>query len=124
MKPFNLQAALAGKPVVTRDGRKVTKIVHFSEAESSGWRVVGIATGEVLPVNEFGSYHGTIDSPKDWFMASEKKEGWVNIWGAGRIPGYRERGYKIFSTQQEAEECAQNTYGDPYFGAVHVEWEE
>jgi hypothetical protein len=35
MKPFNLEEALAGKPVVTRDGRKVTAIYHFTESKSN-----------------------------------------------------------------------------------------
>lgn len=33
MKPFNLQEALAGKPVVTRDGRKVTLLDGKATAE-------------------------------------------------------------------------------------------
>lgn len=31
MKQFNLEDALAGKPVVTRDGRKVIEIVAFKD---------------------------------------------------------------------------------------------
>ena len=29
MKPFNLEAALRGEKVVTRDGREVTQLTHF-----------------------------------------------------------------------------------------------
>lgn len=32
MKPFNLEAALRGEPVVTRDGRKVTQVTKFDVA--------------------------------------------------------------------------------------------
>jgi hypothetical protein len=33
MKPFDLERALAGDPVVTRDGRKVTEIHYFKTLE-------------------------------------------------------------------------------------------
>lgn len=32
MKPFNLEEALAGKPVMTREGRKVVRIFYAEEA--------------------------------------------------------------------------------------------
>ena len=33
MKPFDLQKALAGHPVVTKGGRKVIRLAHFPEAK-------------------------------------------------------------------------------------------
>lgn len=45
MKPFNLEEALAGKPVVTRLGKKVTGIYHFDKAKTI-FRVIAQIEGE------------------------------------------------------------------------------
>jgi len=125
MKPFNLQEALAGKPVVTRDGRSVTDFHVFPTAEYQ--KVYAVVGGDrVTGFSEKGTYYNNgITNGRDLFMVSEKKEGWVNVWGETRIPAYRKRGYKIFATKQEAEESARAyPYGDPYFGTARLEWEE
>lgn len=36
MKPFDLQKAMAGEPVVTRDGREVLDLHYFKEAGDDG----------------------------------------------------------------------------------------
>lgn len=124
MKPFNLQEALAGKPVVTRDGRKVTKLTHFPESKSQGWKVVGLAGYQVLPVNENGSYHGTIESDKDFLMASEKKEGWIGI-GQGRK--YVEKIAFVthaYGTEQEARDQFIKDSGYTPQAVIKISWEE
>ena len=82
MKPFNLEEALAGKPVVTRDGRKVTQFVHF-KLEDCLDPIYGIVDdNELLSWDEDGKYWpGTkVIDDKDLFMASEEIAIWINIW--------------------------------------------
>ena len=79
MKPFNLEEALDGKPVVTRDGRKVT---HITKMPNNNF-IVGIIEGvPQIPqwaVNgNFLNDHYT--HPCDLFMFIEKKSVWVNIY--------------------------------------------
>lgn len=40
MKPFNLERALAGDPVITRDGREV-KIAGYNPKTHEGVRILG-----------------------------------------------------------------------------------
>ena len=46
MSPFRLDAALAGKLVITRDGRRVGQLTYF-EASNELWPVVGVVDGLV-----------------------------------------------------------------------------
>jgi hypothetical protein len=83
MKPFNLQAALAGKKVVTRTGENVERIIEIPDAPKGYELMVIIASTAPFfadtngccfleEENDFPSY--------DLFMASEKKTGWVNLY--------------------------------------------
>lgn len=79
MKPFNLQEALAGKPVVTRDGRKVTEIYHFKTG-TSVYSVHACIDGCIREYTQRGTYYETGNgSDFDLFMEEPVVEGWVNI---------------------------------------------
>ena len=113
MRPFNLQEALAGKPVVTRDGAKVTSFVIFPVKKYS---LYGMIEGRGAPDNftELGQFWGNgTPSYNDLFMASEKKEGWVNVY-SGDPEAY------IYPTQKEADcgACGGRV------ACVRIEWEE
>lgn len=47
-RPFDLEAAMRGEPIVTRDGRQARFIAHVPEAAQSG-RVVAMIEGCELP---------------------------------------------------------------------------
>lgn len=81
MKPFNLQEALAGKPVVTRNGRKVTELHYFATALPDE-QLVYVADGKLHSQFDRGSYysHGSPASEWDLLMAEEPREIWVNIY--------------------------------------------
>lgn len=84
LKPFDLQKALAGDPVVTRDGRKVLKVAHFPEC--AGWEVAVHIEGDknLTAMPQSGRYlagRGKAgDSEYDLFMAPKQREVWVNIY--------------------------------------------
>ena len=68
MKPFNLEAALRGEKVVTRDGREVTQLVKFDV--KSRWPCCGVLDGCILVWNEAGRVSDT-ESEMDLFMYEE-----------------------------------------------------
>lgn len=51
MKPFDLNLALAGDPVVTRDGRKV-KIAGYNDSASSGTSLLGWIIAKFPPYED------------------------------------------------------------------------
>lgn len=82
LKPFNLEKALAGEKVVTRDGQEVVKIVHFKDANINE-RVIFQVEDVVYLCSEDGKYYNYTTgsgSQLDLFMAPTKKQGWINIY--------------------------------------------
>jgi hypothetical protein len=74
MKAFNLEAALAGAKVVTRDGREV-KIAGYNEKAAFREALVGWLEKEVMWWDKEGKYPGEDMLHFDLFMApTERKE--------------------------------------------------
>ena len=81
MKPFNLERALAGDPVVTRDGRKVLELYLFNI--DVDYPLCGIIDGEngittwaengLLLIDKEAIY------AKDLFMGTKKKKLFIGI---------------------------------------------
>ena len=128
MKPFSKFEALSGKPVVTRDGKKVTQLKEF---EVSGpFQIVGVIEGNT-GVNEWtddGNYysnHG--ESHLDLFMAPAVKEGYVAFGAEERQTTF---GLVAFATHAwPTEAAAVKSYKDANYdhepkGTVRISWEE
>lgn len=81
MKPFNLEEALAGKPVVTRSGDPVTQIVKFKNIDSP-YCILGVHNNEVEKWCIDGRFNEskTNESGLDLFMAPESKFIFINLW--------------------------------------------
>ncbi len=79
MKPFNLEAAKSGAPIVTRDGREARFIAYVPEAPL--YSIVAYIKGEAS-ARAF-TLHGQLlsgeDSPNNLFMKPQKRTVWVNI---------------------------------------------
>ena len=84
MKPFNLEAAKAGQPVVTRAGKEVKFIAYIPEAKELD-RVIVLNGVNVQAHKENGSYYSDqAPSQYDLFMKPVKRTVWVNLYRAGR----------------------------------------
>lgn len=76
MKPFNLQAALAGAPVQTRDGRPVTQL-HLFEADTP-YPLYGVVGASLLQAwGKSGRWCRADTSFSDLFMAPRTMQQWV-----------------------------------------------
>lgn len=126
MKPFNLEAAKAGKPVCTRDGRKV-RIICFDRIYTSGYRPLSIVALVLLSNGQESIYmyynNGRYDPEKisdlDLMMLCEKKEGWVNVYyNKSQCLYYFSAAYK---TKEEALDTQLKT---DCIDTIKVEWEE
>ena len=71
MKEFNLKDALAGKPVITRDGRPV-EILWYSEDRNL---LVGLVGGSAYLWT--GGGKSTLYTAHDLFMAQTERKEWV-----------------------------------------------
>jgi hypothetical protein len=95
-KPFNLDEALAGKPVITRDGRPV-KIAGYNEDAFDGKKVIGWVGKDAEMWQESGQYYGSVYACNfDLFMAPTTRKEWIVRSSGGGI-------FVPFKTKQEAE---------------------
>lgn len=80
MEKFNLERALAGEPVITRDGRDVTEI-HFFETCTKGYAVIAIIEGEKFGFTNNGYYlNNSAEHRLDLFMKPKVVEAWINVY--------------------------------------------
>lgn len=81
MKPFNLQDAINGKPVITRAGDSLTFGAYIPQAK--GYKLFMIdPDGDVNRYNENGRYRGNVtESEMDLFMVPTKRTVWINLYG-------------------------------------------
>ena len=117
LKPFSLEAAKAGKPVCTRDGRKA-RIICF-DVKGSMYPIIALieeSEGEKLCsyMPNGRSYKNEKECIDNLMMLPEKKEGWANI--------YRSQ---IYDTLERATEAYKRTCNDDnYLQTIKIEYEE
>ena len=105
MKPFDLEAAKRGEPIVCRDGTPAKFIAHVPEAHPTQ-RLVVLIGENILGYLESGSWTGVNEDDTDLFMAPKKRTVWVNFYPSNRAA--------FFDSQEEADkdECQPSFYFD------------
>ena len=125
MKQFNLEEYLSNssKKIVTRDGRKVRIIC--TDRKGLSYPIVALienkpTEGEsVLYYTKEGKMSlGNGLSDADLFFASEKHEGWINVYKSGF--GWSS-GTSIWQTEEEAKKWIGSV---GYVTTIKIEWEE
>jgi hypothetical protein len=116
MKPFDIESALKGAPVMTRNGRPATNLVKF-ECESD-YVIYGIVENKVQSWTLDGRFNvSELSMCFDLFMAPVRKTGWVarGAYSDGdsfvRSP--------VFNSEEEAKAFFPNA-----LGYHRIEWEE
>lgn len=127
LKPFDLEAAKAGKPVCTRDGRKARIICFDRKLLFKGISYPIIALVEdtakeetIYGYNEKGKVMIEDDATykDDLMMLPQKKEGWVRIYKSASNVYYLSS--NIYKTEEEAKHSSDCCY----VGASKISWEE
>jgi hypothetical protein len=130
MRPFDLKAALAGAPVVTKQGDPVIELHYFDKAVGVR-KLYGVISTHVTICG------WTDDGTSDWssefnlFMAPAKHEGWINIYRTPEVdadasvssvsdPPFHTT--YPFRTKQIADEHASKFPGR--IACIRIEWED
>ena len=96
MKPFNLQEALAGKPICDRQGRPC-KVLAYEPALKGAYNLVALCADNTLNTfTDAGRSYHPVASDKDLFMVTTKKTVWLNIY-----PGAYEA--SVHATEETAD---------------------
>lgn len=111
MKPFNLEEALSGKPVVTEGGDEVI-IAGYNPKMNPYDQVIGWVDNAAKSWNTKGKYYKGVISNYDLFMKPETKtiKGWMNIYNDNRT-----------SKIHKSKEIADNAASDDRIACVEVE---
>ncbi len=85
MIKFDLEKALAGDKVVTRDGREVTQLHYFKGVDVGRECIYGFLDGDVREYFDGGVYNvESNENANDLFMAPKQLSGFVNVYNNGR----------------------------------------
>lgn len=122
MKPFDIELAKAGHPVWTRDGKPV-RIICYDRKHTEYPIVALVDNGEFemnIVYTADGKFH---NNPKkseyDLFMATVKREGWVNLYKEDGVT--RTHGSHIYPSKESALNARSPIN---YITTVKIEWEE
>lgn len=118
LKPFDLEAAKAGKPVCTRDGRKV-RIICFDTINKGNYPIIALLEDKgyeaVFYYNKDGKCN--VGTERDLMMFTRKKEGWLNIY-----KDFEDTVCCVYPTEKEALEDGETE--KDYITTIKIEWEE
>ena len=111
-KPFDLEAAKAGKPVCTRDGRKA-RIICFDTINKGNYPIIALLEDKGCEVIFYYNKDGkcNVGTERDLMMLPEKKEGWIII--------HKEAIYDKETAEKIARETTANV-----IRIQKIEWEE
>jgi len=124
MKPFDLEKALAGEPVVTKNGL-IGKVETSFTVKAGKRLVVTFQDGEDYDIYHHNGTHIHNLGGSELFMAEKpkvKKEGWVNVYRSGISENGYITAYKVFESQSDANNNITSSYS--YVGSFKIEWEE
>lgn len=125
LKPFDLEAAKAGKPVCTRNGRKARIICFNAKRDAPIIALVTTNYGKEIPYDYSldGLSANSENEDNDLMMLCEKHEGWVNVYrdcdGANIT-----KDDNIYSSREAAIASAQFIDGNHYVATTKINWEE
>lgn len=115
MKPFDLEAAKRGEPIVTRDGRQVKFVAYVPEAIEKHRLVVLAHDGNIWTFYEDGCFREDgCPTDIDLFMAPriEKREGWINVYPR-----------RVWDTLHDYKAIADSDAGTERIACIRVEYE-
>lgn len=123
LKPFDFEAAKAGKPVCTRDGRKA-RIICFDTINKGNYPIIALLEDKgceaIFYYNKDGKCN--VGTERDLMMFPQKKEGWVNVYKSYNVGKKIPCMASIYPTKEEAKKSS--VVGFDYVDTVKIEWEE
>ncbi|PHS02420.1 MAG: hypothetical protein COA78_21100 [Blastopirellula sp.] len=103
MIKFDLEKALAGEKVVTRDGREVAQLVRFKCSIDETYPVTCVLDGMIERYRDSGGYSEINQNHcSDLFMAPKKLSGFVNIY----IPHGEDEVFTVHCERRHADKVA------------------
>lgn len=123
MRQFSIEEYLKNpsRKVVTRDGQSV-KIHCTNFGSNSGQLIVAEIEGSGYSTTFFknGKFFKSEETPLDLFFATEKREGWINLYKCENSTKCYTSSYP-YDSEEKAIELGKMS--DNYLKTVKIEWE-
>lgn len=120
MKPFDLEKALAGEPVVTRCGVPVTDLAYL-KSRKSVFNLAAVTNGGVYFYTKDGRYPTGVDPhPDDLCMAPKVRTVYVNLFTTPGVNFKQSTMSASFDTIEQAKEHAERVDGKGYAKLVKI----
>jgi hypothetical protein len=78
MEQFNLERALAGEPVITRNGKEVKQLTRIDY--DTDYVIFGVIDRELYRWTINGEYFVREEDGRDLFMKPKENALWLNVW--------------------------------------------
>ena len=122
MKPFSLEEYIKNpsRKIVTRAGKNVRIICINAKGNFPIIALVETHNGTetVLRLKENGHFYNDTEDSRDLFFATEKQEGWINIYLDVVNSSYV--GTRIYKSKEDAENDGKIWKG--YVTTLKIEW--
>ena len=82
LEKFDLEKALNGAKVVTRDGREVSQLAKFECVDE--YPIVGVLDSFICVWTIKGEFEYGDKCDEDLFLESKVRRAWLNVYGNGR----------------------------------------
>ena len=113
LEKFDLEKALNGAKVVTRDGREVKELIKFESLQD--YTLGGVLDNQLKTWTEQGKFHTEhVESDEDLCLAVEPQSIWVNVLKINGHIGLGAIGY----TKEEAK--MKNIHMDKYIKTIEI----
>lgn len=114
-KEFNLEEALNGAKVVTRDGREVTQLTKFKTIEEHC--LYGVLENEIHSWHKNGVFYKHTKNNTDLFLAVEPQRIWVNVFYNNNLLWV---GNVCYDSKERAEENAISNSNIKYIKTIEI----
>lgn len=104
LEPFDLERALAGEPVCTREGREVTQVTLFNA--DTNYPVFGVVSDSIVTWNKEGVYQENSKTHLDLFMKPKIAEMFYNVYFSDGEVSVGTMGYR----SEDAAKKGRNQY--------------
>jgi len=115
LEEFDLEKALNGAKVVTRDGREVSQFIKFDTYEK--FSLYGVVNDEILFWDIKGRYYEGANPNIDLFIVGEVQSIWVNVY-----KNQKDRkisiGYNQYKSKDDAEQ--KGVCNSSYFKTIEI----
>ena len=129
LKPFNLEAAKAGKLVCTRDGAKARIICFDAKSDAPIIALITTDDGTEIAFDYLsdGTFFNSENPDNDLMMLPEKKEGWVNVYKRENEYICENEccvftGIALYKSEGEAKQNIDKN--EIYVNTIKITWEE